>query len=118
MFAVFRQECINARSPQNLIIDKACYTPGIYAEGYIVFVFLFVHTYVRSFVRWYFRPVRGITKFYVQATRVEYISSTTHQKAFIFDWARMLDRKRVRLACKRHRVQSPRPAHSFVETWS
>ena len=23
-----------------------------------------------------------------------------------------------RLACKRHRVRSPRPAHSFVETWS
>ena len=32
-----------------------------------------------------FRPVCGITsKFYVQATRVEYISPTTHQKAFIF----------------------------------
>ena len=26
------------------------YTPGIYAEGYIVFVVLFVRTYVRSFV--------------------------------------------------------------------
>ena len=26
------------------------YTPGIYAEGYIVFAFLFVHLYVRSFV--------------------------------------------------------------------
>ena len=61
------------------------YTPGIYAEGYIVFVFPFVRSYVRSFDRSYFRPVRGITaKFYVQATRVEYISPTTHQKAFIF----------------------------------
>ena len=40
---------------------------------------------VRMFVRSYFRPVRGITsKFYGQATRVEYISPTTHQKAFIF----------------------------------
>ena len=28
------------------------------------------------------------------------------------------DRKRVRLACTRPRVRSPRPAHSFVETWS
>ena len=61
------------------------YTPGIYAEGYIVFVFPFVRSYGRSFVRSYFRPVRGITsKFYVQATRVKYISPTTHQKAFIF----------------------------------
>ena len=25
-----------------------CYTPGIYAEGYIVFVFPFVHLYVHS----------------------------------------------------------------------
>ena len=40
---------------------------------------------IRMFVRSYFRPVRGITsKFYGQATRVEYISPTTHQKAFIF----------------------------------
>ena len=61
------------------------YTPGIYAEGYIVFVFLFVSLFVRLFIRSYFRPVHGITsKFYMQATRVEYISPTTHQKAFIF----------------------------------
>ena len=33
------------------------YTPGIYAEGYIVFVFPFVRLYVRSFVRSYFRHV-------------------------------------------------------------
>ena len=61
------------------------YTPGIYVEGYIVFVFPFVCLIVRLFIRSYFRPVRGITsKFYVQATRVEYISPTTHQKVFIF----------------------------------
>ena len=44
------------------------YTPGIYAEGYIVFVFPFVCSYVRSFVcsfvrsfvRSYFLPSRGI----------------------------------------------------------
>ena len=45
----------------------------------------FVCSFVRSFVRPYFRPVRGITsKLYVQATRVEHISPTTNQKAFIF----------------------------------
>ena len=27
------------------------YTPGIYADGYIVFAFPFVRSYVRSFVR-------------------------------------------------------------------
>ena len=41
-----------------------CYTPGIYAEGYIVFVFpfvcSFVRLFVRSFVRSYFLPSRGI----------------------------------------------------------
>ena len=40
------------------------YTPGIYAEGYIVFVFpfvcSFVRLFVRSFVRSYFLPSRGI----------------------------------------------------------
>ena len=33
------------------------YTPGIYADGYIVFVFPFVRLYVRLFVRSYFRHV-------------------------------------------------------------
>ena len=33
------------------------YTPGIYADGYIVFIFPFVRLYVRSFVRSYFRHV-------------------------------------------------------------
>ena len=28
------------------------YTPGIYANGYIVFVFLFVRSYIRLFVRY------------------------------------------------------------------
>ena len=28
-----------------------CYTPGIYADGYIVFAFPFVRSYVCSFVR-------------------------------------------------------------------
>ena len=48
-------------------------------------VYSFHLPFVRSYVRSYFHPVGGITlKFYVQATRVEYISPTTHQKAFIF----------------------------------
>ena len=41
-------------------LDQQClpssYTPGIYAEGYIVFVFPFVCSFVRS----YFLPSRGI----------------------------------------------------------
>ena len=44
--------------------NASVYTPGIYAEGYIVFVFPFVRSYVRSFVcsfvRSYFLPSRGI----------------------------------------------------------
>ena len=55
--------------PYIVLHPRSDYTHGIYAEGYIVFVFLLVRSYVRSFVRLYFRPVRGITsKFYVQAT--------------------------------------------------
>ena len=32
------------------------YTPGVYAEGYIVFVFLFVCSFVRLFVRSFVLP--------------------------------------------------------------
>ena len=56
------------------------YTPGIYAEGYIVFVFLFVS----SFVCTSFRRVEFASKFCVKVSQVMYISATTHQKAFIF----------------------------------
>ena len=41
-------------SQQQVMID---YTPGIYADGYIVFAFPFVHSSVRMFVRSF---VRGI----------------------------------------------------------
>ena len=34
-----------------MMITVIVYTPGIYAEGYIVFVFPFIRSYVRSFVR-------------------------------------------------------------------
>ena len=64
------------------------YTPGIYAEGYIVFVFpfvcSFVRLFVRSFVRTSFRSVEFASKFCVKVSQVVYISATTHQKAFIF----------------------------------
>ena len=53
------------------------YTPGIYADGYIVFAFPFVRSYVRSFVEF-------ASKFCVKVSQVVYISATTHQKAFIF----------------------------------
>ena len=53
------------------------YTPGIYAEGYIVFVFPFICSLVRSFVEF-------ASKFCVKVYHVVYISATTHQKAFIF----------------------------------
>ena len=57
------------------------YTPGIYAEGYIVFVFPFACLSIRS----WFRHVRGITsKFYVKVSQMGYIWPTTHQKAFVF----------------------------------
>ena len=68
------------------------YTPGIYAEGYIVFAFpfvrsyvrMFVRSFVRSFVRTSFRRVEFASKFCVKVSQVVYISATTHQKAFIF----------------------------------
>ena len=53
------------------------YTPGIYAEGYIVFAFPFVCLLVRSCVEF-------ASKFCVKVSQVVYISATTHQKAFIF----------------------------------
>ena len=68
--------------------NSVYYTPGIYAEGYIVFAFPFVRSYVRmfvrSFVRTSFRHVEFASKFCVKVSQVVYISATTHQKAFIF----------------------------------
>ena len=56
------------------------YTPGIYAEGYIVFVFPFVCSFVRTSVTF----VEFASKFCVKVSQVVYISATTYQKAFIF----------------------------------
>ena len=64
--------------------DQASYTPGIYADGHIVFVFPFVRLYVRSFVRNSFTFVEFASKFCVKVSEVVYISATTYQKAFIF----------------------------------
>ena len=75
-----------------LHLAKYYYTPGIYAEGYIVFVFpfvrsyvrMFVRSFVRSFVRTSFRHVEFASNFCVKVSQMVYISATTHQKAFIF----------------------------------
>ena len=58
--------------------------PGIYAEGYIVFVFPFVRLYVRLFVRTSVTFVEFASKFCVNVSQVVYISATSYQKAFIF----------------------------------
>ena len=51
------------------------YTPGIYANGYIVFAFPFVCSLVRSLVRSLFRNVLGIyVKVFVKVSLVVYIS--------------------------------------------
>ena len=68
--------------------NTSFYTPGIYADGYIVFVFPFVRLYVRFFVRSFvFNSVTFVefaSKFCVKVSQVVYISATTYQKAFIF----------------------------------
>ena len=61
------------------------YTPGIYADGYIVFVFPFVRLYVRLFVRTSVTFVEFASKFCDKVSQVVYISATTYQKAFIFE---------------------------------
>ena len=68
------------------------YTPGIYADGYIVFAFpfvrssvrMFVSSFVRSFVRTFVTFVEFASKFCVKVSQVVYISATAHQKAFIY----------------------------------
>ena len=67
------------------------YTPGIYAEGYIVFALTFVRSSVHMFVRSFVCSLLSVTfveltqKFLVKVSLSEYISLTTHQKAFIFE---------------------------------
>ena len=58
-----------------LSIIGILYTPGIYADGYIVFAFPFVCSFVRSLVRSLFRNVRRIyVKVFVKVSLVVYIS--------------------------------------------
>ena len=78
-----------------LVLLSLYYTPGIYAAGYIVFALTFVRSsvrmFVRSFVRVFLRSLLSVTfveftsKFLVKVSLSEYISLTTHQKAFIFE---------------------------------
>ena len=80
-----------------VMLQSICssYTPGIYAAGYIVFALTFVRSsvrmFVRSFVRVFVRSLLSVTfveltsKFLVKVSLSEYISLTTHQKAFIFE---------------------------------
>ena len=66
------------------------YTHGIYAEGYIVFAFPFVRLSVRSDVCSFVCSLLSVTfvdftsKFLVKVSLSEYVSLTTHQKAFMF----------------------------------
>ena len=77
---IFVREC----SENKLLPKFHIYTPGIYAEGYIVFVFPVVRLYVHSFVRTSVTFVEFASKFYYKVSQVVYISATTYQKAFIF----------------------------------
>ena len=77
--------------PYIMLTHMCYYTPGIYADGYIVFVFPFVRSsvcmfvfFVRSFVRTSVTFVEFASKFCVKVSQVVYISATTYQKAFIF----------------------------------
>ena len=68
------------------VICSSFYTPGIYAEGYIVFAFLFVRSYVHSFVCDSVTYVEFTTKFYVQVSQVGYIYLTNHSSESIHIW--------------------------------
>ena len=69
------------------VIIPPAFMPG----GYIVFALTFVRSSVRMFVRVFVRSLLSVTfvefttKFLVKVSLSEYISLTTHQKAFIFE---------------------------------
>ena len=72
----------------NVFILLACLLyPRIYAEGYIAFAFPFVCSFICLFVRSLLSVmfVEFTSKFLVKVSLSEYISLTTHQKAFIFE---------------------------------
>ena len=65
-----------------------------------------------KFIKWDFaRAQRNVLNYNTSSIGNHLRSTSMHR-------ARLLDRKRVNLVYKRPRVQSPCPAHSFVETWS
>ena len=68
-------ELMQAISSPSLVIPPAF-------MGYIVFIFPFVHSYVRSLLSITFKEFT--TKFLVKVSLSEYISLTTQQNAFIF----------------------------------
>ena len=64
-----------------------CYTPGIYAEGCIIFVFPFVRSYVRSFVRSFVFPSRSWNYFKVlRASNSSGVYLTNHSSESIHIW--------------------------------
>ena len=66
------------------------HTPGIYARGYIALVFQFVFLHVRTFVCLFVCYLLSVmqgdftSKLSVKVSLGDYISPTTHQKAFVF----------------------------------
>ena len=56
--------------PQSHEMAHLSLYPGIYAEGYIVFVFTFVRLYVCSFVLPFVALVEFRAKFYVKVSQV------------------------------------------------
>ena len=88
LIVIFRRAMWSSKAHRK---SDSCYTPGFYAAGYIVFTLTFVRSYVRSFVRVFVRSLLSVTfleftsKFLVKVSLSEYISLTTHQKAFIIE---------------------------------
>ena len=66
-------------------ILKTIYTPGIYADGYMVFVFPFVRLYVRLFIRSYFCSLRGITSV-LRSSNLSGVYFTNHSSESIHFW--------------------------------
>ena len=74
-----------------MMVRTYVYTPGIDAEGYIVFVFpLSIHLFACSYVCMFVPQLLSVTfvqftsEFSVEDSLSGYIYPTTHQKAFIF----------------------------------
>ena len=68
------------RDDQDLALFRSETPKQHFAQGYIVFVFLFVHSDVCSLLRLYFVYVKVLVK----VSPVVYISVTSDQNTFIF----------------------------------